>query len=331
MARLPVVLLSLVAIYEASQVCAEGSIEQALIGRVRWTKRLSSVDGAASRPQGGQLESFSSETTGLGDMEGQDSLKKMIRRSVVKMADGQATPSPAMRSVELQRRLLDYFLWRKQQLQQQQQQQQQQRAASKATTSPRRVRFGRTQLKMGPSGVSLIGLRRRMGQQVQKQRRTVRSEPVRPAAAILVSRRTAETLLDKTPPANVHETRQVSAAADGATDEANFPLMGEFGSRISLLTMRKSQPGAEESTIGTSFWPTGNDNDNRWPMAAGELPAPRDGASGAEAMTKYGFISDNVDGQLDAQQVPAPPNRQDESIISDGNPNYLPRIARALW
>jgi hypothetical protein len=290
----------------------------------------------------GQLESFSMEATGLGDLEEADAIRKMIRRSQIADADGQ--PVEVLGDTKGQDKLLDKIC----------------RQILAGSLGPRRggappgvlaraTGADTTWLSLSADGRDAFGLFERQLRRVLDDRKARRwqmsdaaarppstaATPVEPAQQgesqsspplISISRRTAEELNDDDDGARLN-------LDNDEDDDGNF---GEFSSRISLLTTRKIQPQPLLVDVPIERLL------RRLGVASGGqqlLILPGGGARrGLAAGTQHPnhlttrHLTSNLDAS-DRKLAPSDESQVDhqanQAIMLDTSSNYLPRIARA--
>lgn len=215
----------------------------------------------AAKSGNGQLESFSSESTGLGDLEAAEPLKKMEKRSKL-LRKPATTPTPATTTTN----------------ERQQSQQKNKRAGQlRLDFNQLAGRFRRLQ------PAAIVGPASGRGRLYALQ-------------PILITRRTDDNGLP------LDDSTGGRPDESGASAESELP--GEFDSRFSLLTMRKT--------------PLDEAYEEAWPTA--EEPT--------EPVSSRIFISPK--GLRQSRLLPAADQQQLDSDVSFVNGNYLPRVARAL-
>lgn len=175
---------------------------------------------------------------------------------------------------------------------------------------------------------------------------------------IIISHRAAEELLD--PPAPIEDAGDPSETADleskhvkhNSGEEHNeptdFPLLGEFGSRVSLLTTRKAQPtNRRYSFSNPSYMPANGGRRTRedllrpWPITGDLLDDSEPVSSSAQILSRsllnqawkqHRGAAGNDDDMKDGPSVDEDESAGGQSdatdMVLDINSNYLPRIAR---
>lgn len=268
------------------------------IGKRRVMKSIPSA-------RGGQLEAFSTDWTGLGDLEASDALKKMNRRSLAN------------------NNLRKHY-------------------------SPSHHRYQPTSI-----------LSKRAQLYSLQQVETPATDRI--LGPILLSRRTNEDLLPEPEPEQ-----------DGLMDlnnedkETTFPLLGEFGSKISLLTTRKMEPsngggtfgglGSYRASIGmppiSEVWTSGGSGDDGVSMNENELMAEDEAIPVSSQVLispqQLNSMRDSVenaimaasgepagagvenDGSRAVRLRLAQVKPEVDSIMESLSSNYLPRIARKV-
>lgn len=322
----------------------------------------------------GQLESFSSDATGLGDMSATDNGQPIQKRSLVGLvADSSSFSSKergetavptilrSRRPIVIRRRhfqptssSIDHHLsqayllnrWPRLEIQSRHREDDWENLGEPVEAS----------IEDDQEAAATIEQRllsQRLAPFVRKNRQL---------GTIVISRRTAEELLEAPPaiqmdslpatrigqPAIEKINKQQDSQGDEHIDEHNFPLLGEFGSRVSLLTTRKTQPSAANhlysfSTPAYLQTVTGVVGGGRtknsmlypWSMAEDLMEDAEPVTSSAQIMSRSlinqlkGFKEEHVKNKELADEDEPPNGHTDATVlVMDLNSNFLPRVAR---
>lgn len=242
--------------------------------------------GQVSHVRRGQLESFNFGSTGLGDLEASDSLKKINKRSSSDRANTNTKNQAEYDDCD-QNSSSPMKKWHKVKV----------------------VRAERQLSKRVDGRQQEFGANTEQNRQARLYplRQVVGRSLVQPLVArpIVITRRTGELM---EPP------------ADSADEQQQFPILGEFGSRVSLLTTRKVQPRLFANDLGELV------------ASSDELEVSQNNE--AKNIGSHIFFTNphhvDMDASLSIRDQPSLEETGSVESMLDVNPNYLPRIARAV-
>lgn len=291
----------------------------------------------------GQLETFSSKATGLGDLEASDALKKMNKRSgaMVKYYDENADPLDDFRPLMEKRRK---SIVRNSRLNRRD-------LFGRGIDLNSLIENGRREQQAVEAARDLIKLRQILPRNVQPITSIESKEPqlyaiqkVLPPKRIpiILTRRTKEQL-DPTGEPNMDEDKRIEVNSNlqidsheeqPAAGNHNYtPLVGEFGSKVSLLTTRKVQPDSVDNfdIISTYGGQEFNEEDTSVgesePISSQMLINPRPNLIVATTQTSL----EDCSSDKELKKTTGVDNKTDDAVSENrSNQNYLPRIARAL-
>lgn len=339
-------------------------------GRSNGTKTVSRNSAAGHRRfiRGqGQLESFSADSTGLGDLEATDNLLKsinkrslvgMIAASSIESSKGQQAATSEQSGAKIARSQPNIV---------------QQPSQADLT---RAFLLGRWPNSQAPV---ILSKRHAM---IKPSRWTERIEPLtsyesdeddqdslseqqptdsldsilrKSHQPIIITRRTAEELLEPPGPFDEDLTEGAESVAFNSNHKqtspghqhglASFPLLGEFGSHVSLLTTRKMQPSTRGYPVSSPSYvhrmgvAAKSNEQELWPIAEDLLDEAEPVSSSAQILSRSlmnqvrGQMNkaDNSEEQLRYGSEANEDESQDTTIaaeVSNLNSNYLPRVAR---